>query len=217
MEWGLGWGLLAVLIITLVITYAIVQETRAQRHWRGLVKAGDVNAIRTLIDAETKSWRTQRLPRGVLPSVWHGVQTAELVEVGSDHVRVSCSAEGQYAVVGSRREEVSSALREAMKVTAKLADMLLYDVPNVELDRVQIDVYTTFRARSGAASQRCILSTTVDRVEAKDVDWDEWPPEDIIAHFGGRYRTDQHDHAQPIDPDEAAIEAEPPADEAHVS
>lgn len=217
MEWGLGWGLLAVVLIALVIAYAVIQETRAQRHWRTLVKAGDIDAIRTIVESEVNRWRTERMPRGVLPSVWHGVQTADLVDVGTDYVRVGCSAEGQYAVVGHRREEVSSALREAMKLTVKLADMLLYDIPNVELERVHIDVYTTFRARSGAANQRCILSTVVRRSEAKGLDWEETPPEEIVARFGGRFQVDRRGHAQPIDPDEEAIEAGPPSEEAQVS
>lgn len=216
MEWGLGWGLLAIVLIALVIAYAVIQETRAQRHWRALVKAGDMDAIRTIIESEVGRWRTERMPKGVLPSVWHGVQTAELVDVGADYVRVACSAEGQYAVVGRRREEVSSALREAMKLTVKLADMLLYDIPNMELERVQIDVYTTFRGRSGAANQRCILSTVVRRSEAKGLDWDETPPEEIVARFGGRFQVDQQGHAQPIDPDDEAVEAGPPSEEAQV-
>src|SRR3990170_4069791 len=210
MEWGLAWGLLAVVLIALVIAYAVIQETRAQRHWRALVKAGDIDAIRTIVESEVNRWRTERMPRGVLPSVWHGVQTAELIDVGTDYVRAGCSAEGQYAVVGHRREEVSSALREAMKLTVKLADMLLYDIPNVELERVQVDVYTTFRGRSGAANQRCILSTVVRRSEARGLDWDETPPEEIVARFGGRFQVDRQGHAQPIDPDEEAVEAGPP-------
>ena len=216
MEWGLAWGLLAVVLIALVIAYAVIQETRAQRHWRALVKAGDIDAIRTIVESEVNRWRTERMPRGVLPSVWHGVQTAELIEVGTDYVRAGCSAEGQYAVVGHRREEVSSALREAMKLTVKLADMLLYDIPNVELERVQVDAYTTFRGRSGAANQRCILSTVVRRSEARGLDWDETPPEEIVARFGGRFQVDRQGHAQPIDPDDEAIEAGPPSEEAQV-
>ena len=213
MEWGLGVGLLAAFLFALVISYAVIRETRAQRHWRRRVKAGDVDAIRTTVETEVSRWRTERMPKGVLPAVWHGVQTAELLEVGDDHVRVSASAEGQYAVVGRRREEVSSALREGMKVTVKLADMLLYAVPNVEFDSVQIDVYTTFRGRSGAANQRCILSTVVRRSEAKGLDWDETPPEQIVARFGGRFRVDRQGHAQPIDPDDEAVEAEAPPEE----
>lgn len=216
MEWGLGWALLAVVLIALVIAYAVIQETRAQRHWRALVKAGDMDAIRTIVESEVGRWRTERMPKGVLPSVWHGVQTAELVDVGADYVRVASSAEGQYAVVGSRREEVSSALREAMKLTVKLADMLLYDIPNVELERVQVDAYTTFRGRSGAANQRCILSTVVRRSEAQGLDWDETPPEEIVARFGGRFQVDGQGHAQPIDPDDEAVEAGPPSEEAQV-
>ena len=58
------------------------------------------------------------------------MQSAELVEVRPDGVRFSASADGQYASVDGERREVSGPLIEGMRVTAKLADMALYDIPN---------------------------------------------------------------------------------------
>jgi len=202
--WGIGWGLLIILIVGLFIAYAVLQETRAQRHWRGLVAAGDLDAIRQILDAELERWKTERVPKDVPAALWHGVQTVELVDVGADFARVSCSAEGQYALVDGQRREVSSALQEGMKLTVKLADMLLYDIPNLRLEQVQIDVYATFREASRDAFQRCILSTQVRRSEVKDLDWDGTPPEEIVASLGGRFRSDAHGAPQPVEPLEVA-------------
>ena len=204
MAWGIGWGLLVVFVVALFITYVVLQETRAQRHWRLLVAAGDVDAIRRILEAEVERWKTERMPKGVEASLWHGVQTVELLEVGADFARVSCSAEGRYALVGGERREISSALREGMKLTVKLADMLLYDIPNLRLGQVHIDVYATFREAAVGASQRCILSTMVPRSEVEDLDWESTPPEEIVARLGGRFQADAHGAPQPIEPLEVA-------------
>lgn len=201
MGWGIGWAFLIIAIIVALITYVIVQEMRAQQHWRRLVEQGDLDAIRQIVQGEVERWREDRLPRDVPPSLWHGVQTAELVEVGRDYARLTCTAEGRYAMVDGQRREVSTALSEGMKLTARLADMFLYDIPNLRLDRVQIDVYTTFRDPRGAATQDCILSTLVRRSDAQYVDWEASSPEEIVAIFGGRFRRDQGGAAFPIEPD----------------
>ena len=204
MGWGIGWGLLIVAIIVALITYVIVQEMRAQRHWRRLVEQGDLDAIRRIVQSEVERWREDRPPTDVPASLWHGVQTVELLEIGCDYLRLTCAAEGQYAMVDGQRREVSTAISEGMKLTAKLADMFLYDIPNLRLDRIQIDVYTAFRDRRGAATQDCILSTLVRRSDAQRVDW-EASPEEIVATFGGRFRRDHSGAAFPIEPDAEAV------------
>lgn len=191
MAWGIGWGLLIIFILVLIVAYVIIQETRAQQHWRGLVAGGDVDAVRTLIEDQVEEWRRERPPRDMPASLWQGIQNAELLEVGADYARISTAAEGQYALMGGERREVSSPLDEAMRLTVKLADRFLYDVPNVRLDRVQVDVYTSFRQEHGLASQRCILSTVARRDVAADVDWDGAMPEEIVRQFGGVYRVDE--------------------------
>lgn len=206
MAWGIGWGLLIVAIVVLLFAYAVIQETRAQHYWRSLLAKGDVDAIRQVIEQEVQRWRTDRPPADVSPSVWHSVQTLELVEVGSDYVRVGCSVEGQYATENGRRREVSSALSEGMKATVKLADMFFYDIPNLRLDRIQIDVYTTFRDREGAA-QECILSTLARRAVAAELDWEGSSAEEIVTRFGGRYRRDSLGATLPIEPDVEAVRA----------
>src|SRR5690242_6519185 len=121
------------MLILLFTAYVIVQETRAQLFWRSLVDKGDVKAIRDLIETEVEAWHRARVPRGTPALLWHGVQTVELLDVTDRGARVSCNAEGEYALVSGRRIETSSPLSEGMKITTKLAEMLLYDVPNVKL------------------------------------------------------------------------------------
>jgi hypothetical protein len=194
------WGILLILIILLFTAYVIVQETRAQMHWRGLVAAGDIDAITSLLKDEVERWHTERVPRGTPALLWHGVQTVELIDVQADGARVSCNAEGESALVEGRRIETSSPLAEGMKITLKLAEMLLYDVPNVKLDHVQIDVYTSFRDASGHADSRCILSTHVLRRLVEQIDWEEIAPADFISLNEGRFAGGDPEALQAIEP-----------------
>jgi hypothetical protein len=194
------WGILFILVLLLLISYVIVQETRAQMHWRGLVEQGDLDAMRTLIEEEVENWHTARVPRGVPTSLWHGVQTVELIDVGPKAARLNCSAEGEYSLVGGRRVETSSALDEGKKISMKLAEMAFYDIPNVKLDRVQIDVYTAFRDQRGHADTWCILSTMVERADVEHIDWDETPADEFASITGGRFAADGSGTIAAIEP-----------------
>jgi len=184
------WGILVIVLLLLFTGFVIVQETARQLHWRGLVENGDLSAIRTLIEEELESWHESRVPRGTPALLWHGVQTVELLDVTPISARVSCNAEGEYALVAGRRIETSSPLVEGMKITKRLAEMLLYDVPNVKLDHVQIDVYTSFRDENGHAEPRCILSTLIARSAVEHIDWEETEPADFVSLTAGRFAAD---------------------------
>ncbi len=180
-------GIVIVLLLLLFTGFVIVQETRAQLHWRDLVQQGDVDAIRQLIEAEIEGWHTQRVPKGTPALLWHGVQTVELLDVDATKARISCNAEGEYALVEGKRVETSSPIEEGMKITKKLAEMMLYDVPNVKLDQVQTDIYTFFRSEGGAAEPRCILSTRINRRTVEHIDWEEIEAHDFAELTGARY------------------------------
>ena len=109
-DWGLAFGSALVLLLFLVIGYVVIQGTRIQLAWRQRVEAGDVDAIQALVSEEVTRWKTARMPKGMQPSVWHGVQSAELLEVTPDSFRLSASAEGQYALVSGERREVSTTI-----------------------------------------------------------------------------------------------------------
>lgn len=184
------WGILVVVIVLLFTGFVIVQETMRQMHWRGLVEGGDLDAIRTLIEEQVETWHESRVPRDTPALLWHGVQTVELLDVTPTAARAGCNAEGEYALVGGRHVEISTPLSEGMKITQRLAEMLLYDVPNVKLDQVQIDVYTSFRDENGHAEARCILSTAVTRGAVEHIDWEETEAGDFITLTEGRFSGD---------------------------
>jgi hypothetical protein len=193
-------GVIVMALLLTVITYVLVQEVRAQRHWRGLVNQGDETAIRALVDDAMNAWRSGRPPKGVSVSVWGGVQSAEVVYADARTMRLSTSAEAQYAGAAGERTEVSSPLDEGRKIFMKLAEMCLYDIPNIYFSQLQIDVYTTFRHEDGGATQRCILSGLVVRTEVGQVDWERDTPDDFLKLVGATYKVDEAGRPRPIDP-----------------
>lgn len=200
MSYGILVGVLVITLIFILLGYVLTQEMRAQRHWRGLVNGGDVDAIRQLVDEAMDGWRRGRPPKGISVSVWGGVQSAEIVEASSTYMRLSTAAEGQYAGLGGDRTEVSSPLDEGKKIFMKLAEMCLYDIPNIYFSQLQIDVYTTFRHEDGRAVQRCILSGVVERRSAAAWDWERDTPDAVVERVGATYILGPEGRPQPIEP-----------------
>jgi hypothetical protein len=199
-NWGLVIAIAFMFLILAFISYVVLQGTRTQMAWRERAEQGDVDVIRTLVTDEIERWKTTRMPKGTNSSVWPGVQSAQVIDVTPDSVRVAAAAEGEYALVSGERREVTTAFQQGLGVTARLADLLLYDVPNLRLPGVQVDIYSTFRDEHGA-TQRCIISTICDRAVATDIDWDEMQPEEIVRAFGGRFLLDDRGNALPISVD----------------
>lgn len=192
------WGILAIGIIFALVGYVIIQGTRATLAWRRAAARGEVDVIRQMLDETINSWRSMKRPKEVPLEVWRGVQTVELIDVGADSARVSCQADGEYRMIEGRWVEVASPLQLGMAITVRLVDMLLYEVPNLRLDNARVDVYTTFRD-SDHAERVCILTTTASREVARKLDWDEWPADEIVSAFGGRYRLGDRGEALPLD------------------
>jgi hypothetical protein len=190
------WAVLGLFITFLIVTYIVVQGTRAALAWRKAAAAGDVKVIRNIVEDALGAWRSMKRPKEVPAEVWRGVQSMQLVEVDAELVRVSCQAEGDYRLVNGRWVETANPLHEAMALTAKALDMLLYELPHFKPGRVQVDAYMTMREADRVTERVCILSTTATRDDARQVDWEEWKPAAIIEALGGRYRMD--DLGQPL-------------------
>jgi hypothetical protein len=196
------WALLGISIFVLVLTYIVVQGTRAAMAGRAAAAAGDVKVIQDIVQDSIDSWRSMKRPKTVPPEVWRGVQSLQIVEVRVDLVRVSCQAESEYKMIGGQSIEAANPLQTGMAITACALEMLFYELPHYKPPRVQIDVYTTYR-EARQSERVCILSTSASREAAATIDWEEWTPPEIVEALEGRCRMD--DNGQPL-----PIEVEPP-------
>ncbi len=192
-------GLVLGLAFFLFVGWIISTEMFQHRSWRRRVASGDHEIVEALILEAMASWRRARPPREVAASLWAGVQRAELAAATAELAVVQSSAEGEFRTVEGRREQVSSALDEAIALAARLVEMMLYDVPNLSLGSVRVDVYSTFTADGGAVLQKPILTTTAHRPDADGIDWDESAPADILARFETAWAATEGGRATPID------------------
>ncbi len=191
-------GTVLALAFFVLVGWLISTEMFQQRGWRKRVASGDHEIVRALIHEAMTTWRASRPPRDVPVSVWAGVRRVDLAAATAEFAVIQTSAEDEFRSVEGRREQVASALDAAFPLAARLVEMMLYDVPNLSLGSVRVDVYTTFTAASGAAQQKPILTTTAYRADADDLDWDMLAPDEILSRFDTTWQTDSSGLALPI-------------------
>lgn len=201
-------GIIFFLVIFGVVGWAVSTEMFQHRAWRRRVASGDTDIVAALIEESLATWRRGRPPRGTPSSLWAGVQAAQLIAVETDGITVSTSSEGEFRTEGATRVQVSTALDEAIALAAKLLDMIMYDVPNLRLGYVRVDVYSTFSGADGTPTQRPILTVTADRATADDMTWEALTSEEILGRFGATF--ERGPGGQPVVIELAPIEGNPP-------
>jgi len=192
-------GSLIVLALFLVIGWAVATEMFQQRVWRRRVEEGDLGIAAALIEEAMASWRRARAPEGVPAPLWAGVQSAELVSVEPDGATVSGVAEAEFRTREGVRVEVRSQLDSASALAARLVDMLMYDVPNLRLGQVRVDIFATFTDPGGRPRQQAILTTTAERAETDLLAWDVMTPAEILGRFRSDFATAPDGTALPIE------------------
>jgi hypothetical protein len=194
------WALLGLFLLFLLVSYIIVQGTRAALAWRDAAKAGDVGVIRDIVEDAIKVWSSQKRPKEVRAEVWRGVQSMLLAEVAPGYVHVSVSAESEFRMDRGEWLELSNPLQEGIAISVKVLELLLYELPHYRPDVCQVDVYTQYRDNAGATHRDCVLSTLASREAARAVDWDEWEAPEILQAFGAHYRLSDNGRPLPVEP-----------------
>jgi hypothetical protein len=207
----LTWALLGLFLLFLLVAYIVVQGTRAALAWRKAAAEGDTKVIREIVEDCLEGWRSQKRPKAVPAEVWRGIQSLQLVDVEADFVRVSATAESEYKLADGRWIEMRNPFQEGIAISARAADMLLYELPHYRPERLQIDVYTTFRDDTGVTRRECVLSVETTREAARGVDWEEWTADQIVETLGARYELSKSGRPLPIQvaPPPARDEDEP--------
>ena len=195
------WGILFIALLGLVVAFIVLQASLASRHWRRVVADGDVDALREALNAAFEGWRGGKPPRNMPPADWQGSQSAALVAADRDRCRVSLLAGADVRVIENRREQVGAPLVVARRIAVSMVERLLYEIPHVRFDEVQVDVYTQYREADGSSRQQCVLATRVTRAAAAVSDWDTAEPVEILSGWETREATAE----RALDPDEGAL------------
>ena len=192
-------GSVITLTIFLFVGWAVSSEMFQHRAWRRKVESGDVDIVGALILEALATWQRARPPKGTPTNLWAGVQGAQLIAVDIDGATLSTSAEGEFRTEDGRRVQVSSALDEAISLAARLCDIMLYDVPNLRMHFVRVDVYSTFSGVDGAPMQKPILTTTAERSVADSLTWEALTPAELLGRFETNYERAANGQPLPID------------------
>lgn len=192
-------GSVITLAIFLFVGWAVSAEMFQHRAWRRRVESGDVDIVAALIQESLTAWQRARPPRGTPSNLWAGIQGAQLIAVDMDGATLSTAAEGEFRTEDGKRVQVASALDEAIALAAKLCDMMLYDVPNLRLGFVRVDVYSTFVGADGAPMQKPILTTTAERGVADQLTWDALTPAELLGRFETDYERGPGGQPVPIE------------------
>jgi hypothetical protein len=192
-------GLLLFAVVFLGVGWAVSTEMFQHRAWRRRVESGDTDIVAALVEEALASWRRGRPPRGTPASLWAGVQAAQLMAVEASGVTLSTSAQGEFRAEGAARVQVASALDEAIALAARLLDMIMYDVPNLRLGYVRVDVYSTFTGADGTPQQLPILTVTGDRATADEMTWEAHTPEEILGRFEANFQRAPNGQPLPIE------------------
>jgi len=196
----LQWAMLVIFILFLIFAFIIIQGTRAALAWRTSADKGDLSVIRDIIEDSIKHWSSGRRPKPIVPEVWRGIQSMQMAVVAPDYVGVSTVAASEYKMQDGRWIEMRNPLQEGIAITARAVEMLMYEVIHYRSETIQIDVYTDYRDDAGITNRQCVLSTLATREQVREVNWEEWTPEQIVDSFETRYRLSDTGRPLPIEP-----------------
>lgn len=187
-------GILAVLIMTAAVGFAIVSSAFSQRHWKRLIARGDRHTLLAALEEALDTFRGMRPPRGQPPADWRGLHSAAVVAADRDRCRVSVLVEPDIRVIpieggaASERREVGPAEQVARRVAVRMAERLLYEIPLARFEAVQVDVYTEYRSADGGVETDCLLTTQVTRSLGNVTPWDEHDAAAILETWPTRER-----------------------------
>lgn len=192
-------GLIITLAIFIFVGWAVSSEMFQQRAWRRRAEDGDPDIIGALINDSLERWRRARPPKGVPPNRWSALQQAEVVAVAPNIATLSTSIVLEYHTVDGRRIPTTKPLDEAREVAAMLLDAILFDVPNLRLPFVRVDIYADFAGESGGTVQRPVLSSTADRAVADAIFSDELEAVEVLRRFDTLYHPTEGDELSAIE------------------
>ena len=191
-------GMVIVLAIFVFVGWAVSTEMFQQRTWRRRAEEGDPDIIGALINDALGRWRRGRPPKGVPANRWASIQQAEVVAVGPGIATLSTSLVLEYQTVEGRRIPTARPLDEAIEAAALLLDLILFDVPNLRLPRVRVDLYSDFPAEAGGTVQEPILSSTASRAVADELFSESLQAVEVLRRFDTIYHPSEGSELHPI-------------------
>ncbi len=166
------WGILFFTVLGAVLGGIVLQATYAAQSWRQAIAGGDLDVLRQAVANAMDGWRRQKPPRGYPPADWQALMTVATIAMDQRRCRVSMLVGSDIRVVANQRQELGRPIDVGRRVAVKMVERLLYEIPHVRFDEVQVDVYASTSTPEGGLSSACILVVRTDRTEAALAPWD---------------------------------------------
>jgi hypothetical protein len=195
------WGILFITLLGLALGGMVLQATFAAQKWRTSIAAGDLDVQRQAVENAMETWSRQKPPRGFPPADWQALMSATIVAMDVRRCRASMLVTPDIRVVDNQRREAGRPIDVGRRVTVRLAERLLYEIPYVRFEEIQIDVYSSFVDAEGESQSRCILLTRIDREAAANAPWDTDDASDVLA----AWTTLEAGPGELLDPDASAL------------
>lgn len=195
------WGILFFTILGIILGGIVLQATYAAQSWRAAIAAGDMGVLREAVMNALEGWRRQKPPKGTPPADWQALTSVAVVALDSRRCRVSMLVTPDIRVVNNQRQEFGAPLDVARRAAVRMVERLLYEIPHVRFDEVQVDVYNSYVTPSGQPHADCILVVRTDRYEASLAPWDAASDADILAEWDTREAAPN----APLDPELEAL------------
>lgn len=180
------WGILFFTLLGVVLGGFVLQATYAAQSWRTAIAGGDLNVLRQAVDNAMDGWRRQKPPRGMPPADWQALMSVAAIAMDTRRCRVSMLVSSDIRVVNNQRQELGRPIDVGRRVAVRMVERLLYEIPHVRFEEVQVDIYAPRTASEGGLASDCILVVRADRAGAAVAPWDTADDAGILEEWSTR-------------------------------
>ena len=165
-------GFIFTIFLTLYFAVVIFQGKLASKAWIRNIDEHDTETIEAAVQQAFESWRRPKKNDNIPVADWASIETMEVKSVTKEKCRVSMISGPDIRVVNSQRQQVGDTVIVASRSSIMLAERLFFEVPFLNFNTIQIDVYEL--PNNDLSSNSCIFTTQITRTQANATDWDSY-------------------------------------------
>ena len=171
-------GFLFTIFLTLYFAVVIFQGKLASKAWIKNINENDISTIEAAVQQAFEAWRRPKKNDNIPVADWASIETMEVKSVTKEKCRVSMISGPDIRIVKAERQQVGDTITVASRAAIMLAERLFFEVPFLNFDEVQIDVYEL--PNNDLASNNCIFTTQITRNQANKTDWDSYMNAELV-------------------------------------
>tara|TARA_B100000427_G_scaffold299484_1_gene281210 strand:+ start:72 stop:680 length:609 start_codon:yes stop_codon:yes gene_type:complete len=197
-------GFIFTIFLTLYFAVVVFQGKLASKAWTKNIDDNDTETIEAAVQQAFESWRRPKKNDNIPVADWASIETMEVKSVTKEKCRVSMISGPDIRVINSQRQQIGDTVIVASRASIMLAERLFFEVPFLNFNNIQIDVYEL--PNNDLSSNNCIFTTQITRKQANETDWDSYMDAQSTKHTLASWDTKAlNDSSKSIDPEINAI------------